>query len=138
MADLEAGIVGVLEGSAGVTALVGSRIYPLLVPQGFDNYPAVTYQVISEQRTPELTKQNGLMRARVQVTCWARTYSAAKGLKEAVRNAIDGESGTFPSGVFIEDSQDTVEESVGARPARLYAKRIDAMVWVTETDPTFA
>lgn len=138
MADLEANIVTLLSGSSGVSAIVSTNIFPALVPQGFDNYPALTYQVISEQRTPTLEKQNGLMQARVQINCWARTYAGAKALKEAVRNAIDGESATFPDGVFIEDGQDSVEESPDARPARLYAKRIDAMVWVKETDPTFA
>lgn len=142
MSDLEAGFVSLLTASTGVTTLIGSgsaaRLYPLLVPQGFDNYPAITYQVISENREPQLDKQNGLMQARIQINCWARSYSGAKALKEAVRNAIDGSDSQFPSGVFIENGIDGVEESEGSRPGRLFVKRMDAMVWVTEDDPTFA
>lgn len=142
MADLEATFVDMLEASAGITAIVGSgvdaRIYPLLVPEDFSNYPAITFQVVSETREPELTKQNGLMRARVQTNCWARSYAEAKTLKEAVRNAIDGGTAFFTNGVFIDDGQDSVEPSPDARPARLYCKRVDVLVWVTETDPTFA
>ena len=142
MAYLEQDLEDLLSGSAGITAIVGSgasaRIYPMLVPQGFDNYPAITYQVISEERDPELTQQNGLYRARVQITCWARTYAGARSLKEAVRNRIDGSGTTFPRGVFIENSMDTIEESEGARPGRLYGKRLDAMIWCLEDDPTFA
>lgn len=145
MADLTDDLVTLLQGSAGITAIVGSgtaaRIYPLLVPEsepGEDIYPAISYQVISESRQPTLSKQNGLMQARVQINCWGRTYAGASALKEAVRNAIDGENTVFPAGCFIEDGQDTVEPSPDARPGRLYAKRIDAMIWVYETDPTFA
>lgn len=142
MATVDQDFVDLLEASTGVTALVGSgaaaRIYPMLVPQGSDNYPAITYQVVSENRDPELTQQNGLYQARLQINCWATTYAGARTLKEAVRNAIDGSSSTFPNGVFIENSIDTVEESEGSRPGRLYAKRLDALVWVKEDYPTFA
>ena len=142
MADLEDDVVDLLEASAGVTALVGTgaaaRIFPLLVPEGFTNYPAITFQVVSESRQPMLSRQNGLMQARVQINCWARTYAGAKSLKEAVRNAIDGEQTVFPSGCFIEDGLDSVEPSPDAKPGRLYGKRIDAMIWVAEADPTFA
>ena len=141
MADLEDGIQDLLVGSAGITAIVGTGddadIYPMLVPEGFTNYPAVTFQVISETRDPELTKQHGLTQARVQINCWARTYGGAKALKEAVRNAIDGESTTFPQGCFIEGGSDAVEPSPDARSARLFNKSVDAMVWVVETDPTY-
>ena len=142
MATIDQDLVDLLEASAGVTAIVGSgtaaRIFPMLVPQGFENYPAITYQVISENREPELTKQNGLHQVRVQVNCWALTYAGARALKEAVRNCIDGSSSTFGNGVFIENSIDSVEESEGARPGRLYAKRLDVLVWVKEDYPTFA
>jgi hypothetical protein len=140
MATVDQDIVDLLEASAGVTAIVGSgasaRIYPLIVKQG-DNYPAITYQIISETREPELTQQNGFIQVRVQLTCWAETYAGARTLKEAVRNCIDGSSSTFPSGVFIENSIDSVEESEGSRPG-LYAKRLDALVWFTEDYPTHA
>lgn len=142
MATIDQDLVDLLEASAGVTAIVGSganaRIFPLLVDQGTDNYPAITYQVISENREPELTQQNGLHQVRVQINCWARTYAGARALKEAVRNAIDGSTSTFPNGAFIENSIDSVEESEGARPGRLYAKRLDVLVWVKEDYPTFA
>jgi hypothetical protein len=142
MATIDQDLVDLLEASAGVTAIVGSgsaaRIYPLLVPQGFENYPAITYQVISENREPELTQQNGLFQARVQLNCWARTYAGARALKEAVRNCIDGSSSTFTSGAFLENGIDSVEESEGSRPGRLFAKRLDVLVWVKEDYPTFA
>ena len=46
---IEAGLYAHLVGSAGVTALVATRVYPLLVPQDA-TLPAIAYQRISGPR----------------------------------------------------------------------------------------
>jgi len=45
---IEAGIYSRLSGSTAVTALVGTRVYPQVVPQGA-SYPNVRFAVISDE-----------------------------------------------------------------------------------------
>lgn len=90
---MEEGLYSLLTGDAGVSALVSTRVYPLAVPQQVD-LPAVAYQRISGPRLLAHDGPTGLAEARVQVTCHAATYIAAKGLADAVRAAVDGYAGT--------------------------------------------
>lgn len=70
---------------SGVSALIGTRCYPLMLPQR-PTLPAMTYQVISRvQRESEPCVQQ----IRVQVDSWAATYAGAQALAAAVRAAYD-------------------------------------------------
>lgn len=91
---LEEGLVAYLAANEGVAALVGTRIYPLVVPQDAA-LPALAYQRISSPREHVHTGASGLVRARIQVTNVGGTYSAAKALAETVRVAMDGYSGAM-------------------------------------------
>ena len=71
---------------AGVSALVGSRVYPLYLPQD-PTLPAVTYQQISRVRRSE---RSTVSRVRVQFDCWAQTYREARQLADTLRPALDG------------------------------------------------
>lgn len=74
-----------LFGNSGVTNLVGTRIYPLLLPQ-FPIYEAISYQRISN------TEQNGstaLRETRYQINCWGETYAETQGLAAAVKVALE-------------------------------------------------
>lgn len=76
---------GRLTTASGVSALVDTRVYPLLLPQT-PTYPALTYQRISN------TAQNGstaLRQSRWQVNCWAETYVGAEALAAAVKAALE-------------------------------------------------
>lgn len=89
---IEAGIFAHLIGNAGVVALVGTRIYPLLVPQDAE-MPALAYQRISGPRDHAHDGASGLALARIQLTFVAASYDGAKSLAAAVRAAMDGFSG---------------------------------------------
>lgn len=74
-----------LVGTSGVTALVGTRVYPVTLPQT-PVLPAISYQRVSN------TEQNGtstLRTTRYQVDCWAVSYSAVQGLAAAVKTALE-------------------------------------------------
>ncbi len=70
---------------SGTTALIGTRCYPLLLPQR-PTMPAVVYQRVSssgqigttDRRTP-----------RFQLSCWASTYAGAAALAVQVRSALE-------------------------------------------------
>jgi len=85
MATLSGLLKNALSSSAGVTAIVGTRIYPLELPQT-PTYEAITYQRVSN------TAQQGstaLRQSRYQINCWAAKYSEAQELAVAVKTALE-------------------------------------------------
>ena len=82
----------VLIADGTVSGLIGTRVYPLKMPQPA-TMPSVVYMRISGPRDVSLDGASGSGRARLRYNCWAETYSGAKTLLEAVRAALDGISG---------------------------------------------
>jgi hypothetical protein len=80
----EAELYTALTGATGVTDLVSTRIYPNRVPLGTD-YPAIGYSTITGAKIAS----NNCKETRVQVDCFAETYSATKSVKDAVLAVID-------------------------------------------------
>lgn len=74
-----------LAGDSSVTALVGTRVYPLILPQT-PTYPAITYQRISSTGTNGNT---ALRASRYQVNCWATTHAGAQALAGAVKTLFE-------------------------------------------------
>lgn len=78
-----------LSGFAGLSALVGNRIYPKNLPQDAVR-PAIVYQLIA-QETPQPQQVVGatdLIRARYQFDCWADTFRAARNVRDQLRLAL--------------------------------------------------
>ena len=79
-------LFSLLSQAAPVAALVGTRIYPLRIPQEQPR-PAITYQLIS--RVPEGSALCELDDdARVQVSLFADTYGEIEALSQAVRAVL--------------------------------------------------
>lgn len=102
MAVVEQAITAILEGSTSVTSLAGTRIYPVEMPQD-PKLPAITYDLISGVREHAMTADPGTVHARVQVTAWAQTYTAASALSEGVRAATQRYSSTGIGGVLVHE-----------------------------------
>lgn len=94
--SLEAGLVSHLMADSDVTDVIGTRLYPLRVPQDVA-LPASAYQVISDSEEHSHDGPSGLVSARLQFTHHGATYEAAKEAAAAVRESIDGFSGTMGS-----------------------------------------
>lgn len=75
---------------SGVTAIVGSRTYPMLLPQN-PTYPAITYGRISNTGTNGST---ALKETRYQIDCWAATYAGTQTLAAAVKAALEEHTDT--------------------------------------------
>ena len=98
MGNLEAGLVHKLKNTAAVSALVGTRIYPLRLPQTV-TFPAVVYQRVSTVYIHTHGAAGVMPQARMQITCWADTIEGARALGVVVRQALDGVHGvTWGSG----------------------------------------
>lgn len=72
---------------AGVEAIVGTRVDWGMRNQA-DPLPAVTLQIISDDRPQHLKGFQPLRMTRVQATCWADEFADAKALAEALIAAL--------------------------------------------------
>ncbi len=79
---------------AAVAALVGARMHARMLPQT-PTLPAIVYFRVDTRRLHDMDGPDGLPRPRMQVTSWATTPAAAYELAAAVRERLDGYSGTW-------------------------------------------
>lgn len=86
--SLESGLYSALAADATVSSLVGTRIYPEIMPQDV-TYPAISYQRISTVRLNMLSGVDDFTQVRIQIDCWDDNYSDVKTLALAVRDALD-------------------------------------------------
>jgi hypothetical protein len=106
---MEEAFRAILLASSGVTALApASRINWGAHPQGAA-LPGVVLNTISDAQGYNLQGPDGHFEGRVQVDCYAPTYSKAKQLSRAVRAVLDGHRGGGFQGVFLAGSRDTRE-----------------------------
>ncbi|MDB6061564.1 MAG: hypothetical protein JWM78_1667 [Verrucomicrobiaceae bacterium] len=87
----EKAIIAIMRANAAVTDLVGSGIYPVLIPENAV-YPCITVERISGQRIVAplfAVADPGAVDVRLQVTAWGRTYESVKTVSEAVRVAVE-------------------------------------------------
>jgi len=135
--SLDAALQAILTGDAGVAALVGTRVYAVTAPQG-DTLPDITYQRIASEPVHARTEP-GLIRAEVQVDCWAATLAAAAGVRDAVVAALSRYSGTAGSTVIQDallmndwEGHDTESVPVGATDTGVYRRTLEFAVWYEE------
>ena len=92
---------------AGLSALIGTRAYPLHLPQK-PTLPAVTYHRVSAIRVSAMGADTGLVRPRFQIDVWAEEYitqgatTGAREVAEQVRAALQRWSTS--SGTIVQDS----------------------------------
>ena len=129
---MEEAIINRLLATAGVTALVGTRVYPGVRTQGAA-LPALVFNRISGVRDYTMIEASGQVESRVQIDAWAASYAAAKTLARAVRASLSGIAGTYSGvevqGVFLDGERDSFE---GEAPDRLYRVSMDFNVWAVE------
>lgn len=135
MPELGSAIQSVLAADSDVAALVSSRIYPLRRPQNV-KYPAITFQIVSEESTQHMTGLSGFADAFVEVACWALTPLAADQLAEKVRLALSRYSGTIASTVIRQVLPETgttdFDEPDDGSDSPVYWHERDYRVWYRE------
>ncbi len=123
MATLEEALFSYLTSAPRETAaLVGTRVYPLLIPQE-QQMPAIAYQRVGTQ--PKLAHDGpmGWARAVIQFTCQAGTFAGVKAITLALRNDLAGyrgQMGTDPVDVHFcnqvnENDQDELFDAAVSR-----------------------
>lgn len=118
---------GILVNAAPVAAIVGTRVYPLVLPQGIAD-PAITYQYITGQSVITTDGPVGLFVGTVQIGCWAPTYLAADALYETVRAFLTSYADNTSQGIFIDPRPDFYDNV-----AKLFRRTADFSIWHKET-----
>jgi len=105
-----------LSGTAGVSALVATRIRPVKLPHGY-TLPAIVYTRITSPRIYHLGGASGRTRTRFQIDSWATTEAAASNVADAVRAALSGFNGTLTTlkaVIHLEREQDQYDADAEA------------------------
>ena len=130
---IEEALVTYLTGYAGLTALIGTRVHPLRLPET-PTYGAVTYQRISAPRIQSHTGSSALAFPRFQFDCYATTYLGAKRVAEQLRLALDGFKGTMggATGVAVGSSLSQSDRDFYDPATRTWRVSIDFIIGHTE------
>lgn len=100
---LENDLFDFLTSDSQVFGKVGSRIYPIRLPEQFD-VPACTYLLT---QTDSLTRGHGeswsLQRPNIQIDSWGHTFKEAVEVDAVILKALDGYKGSWTT-VGIESS----------------------------------
>jgi hypothetical protein len=128
---MEEALIARLLGIAAVSGMVGTRVYPGSRPQG-SALPAVVLNRISGGPLYADDGEVGLEQARIQIDCWAATYSAAKKLARAVTASLSAFEGTVGETTFqlIElDIEQDLREGGGDAADYPFRTSLDFLVW---------
>jgi hypothetical protein len=96
---MEEAVIARLLADSGVAAIVGTRVFPGSRPQG-SALPAAVLNRISGGPLYADDGEVGLEQGRIQVDCWAETYTAAKTLARAVTAALSAFDSTVGTTTF--------------------------------------
>ena len=83
-----------------ITDIVGSRIYPMILPQDTE-YPALTYFQVSNPVQHEVD----IAYPRFQISNWAETYAEVKALLNAGKEVLQRYKGMMGGGSGIKVTQ---------------------------------
>ena len=99
-------IYSILTNDPDVAFMVGTRIYPERIPLEAV-YPAISFQLISDNPQQTKTGRSNFYNARVQINCFAvdataySGYERAKSLADVVKTALDRITPAVHAGVNV-------------------------------------
>jgi hypothetical protein len=100
--SIGAGIYALLKADDGVAAVVGGRIFPVLLPENA-TLPAMTYQIIGGTSDPTF-ETSGPQRVRIQFDVFAAKYIDADSGREAIRKVLNGFVGSLADGTYLQNA----------------------------------
>ncbi len=113
----------------GLTALVGSRIFPVYLPKGA-TLPALTYNKISSPRVRSHSGPSHLAHPRIQINIWANTFTELESVAAQLVAALEAYKGLMGSDQtvsFVETELDDFDEE-----AEIHRRIMDVLIWHTE------
>lgn len=138
MFDIRQGLRAYLLGDSGIAALVGVRVYPVILKQGVTD-PSIVYSRISGIGDHHMQGASGLARPRIQIDCYSLSADTATTLANLVKERIDGFRGSMPwgenspeeaivvQGIFFDGERDTYDAAT-----KLHGLSRDYFIWFNE------
>jgi hypothetical protein len=100
---IEAGVVALLAANEGVSALVAAgNIFPLVLPPGFTDFPAITYMIMPDKAVILLDGSLGEQHTRIRVKCHGLEYGDAANVRAAAHAALDTFAGPLSDGTVVQ------------------------------------
>lgn len=93
MKSPEAVLRSALVASNAVSALIGSRVYPVIAP-ATASLPFVTWRRVAIRRQQTLGGPSGMPVTSVEYSIFGTTYEQAREVADAMRSVLDGYGGT--------------------------------------------
>lgn len=126
---------------ASITTLLGTRIFPNKIPQKNSSWPCVVYQIISQNPGHVLSGCAEYAETRIQFDVYSDTALVRDSLTEALRNVLQGFSGTMGSStvssVVYKNSIDLYEPPADSSDVGLYRNTADYWFRHNHAAPTF-
>jgi hypothetical protein len=142
---LAADLYAHIQAQTGITNLIGTRFYPVVLPQSVKDKPCAVYRRLprSEQRYELITKSSGVVNAYYGITAYATTYEAVQNVAEAFRNELEGYGPGTWNGTRSVINVKQIDESDDFAPATdtglvndLFAVLMVYEIMYTESEPT--
>lgn len=140
--SVESAIYSHLSGVVAVTALVSTRIYPNVAPQGV-TLPYIVQQRVSRRGFPNLAGSSGMVRQRHQLDCFATTQASIDTIVTALRTALDGWRNTAMGteslnvlSITLEDARDSYQAPSDGSDIGVHRASLDFIVLYGETIPS--
>ena len=123
--SVETELYTLLTSESDITDLVGTAIYPYVIPQDV-SLPAIVYQQIAGVPGYTADGQDNLTPYELQVTCWDNSYSDVRELATKTKAALTAYSGGNIDVIYITGEGD-IPSLEGDRTR--FGKRIDIRIW---------
>lgn len=120
---IEAGLTALLSENAPLQALIGSCLYPVMLPEN-TAYPCVSYQGVSASSEYSLSGTSERWK-RLQFDVWGQTYSSVKAVVSALDDVLDGFSGPLSDGTVIVGAFRGVELDLSEPYSRTYRTMVE-------------
>lgn len=128
--DIREAVYKELKGTSAVTALVGTRIYPVVIPERA-TLPAVSINVISTGQTHTMGSDSGPYNPLVQISVYGATpddsYAVTTVIKTALKDfsgTLGGDGGLTVQRAFLDDEGDLYDQQLNR--AGIY---LDFTIW---------
>lgn len=136
MSTLEQILFSQLGSHAGLSDLVGARIYPDVAPRGVAK-PYVVWQEISGMPMVDTDGSGGLTYYRVQISAWALSAASARAVMTQVLDAMNSAAGASPRTYRSLVVEPGVRSAGFEFDTKLHGKQCDFSVKFTpSTDPS--
>lgn len=134
--SIEAVLRSLMVGDATLSALVGTRVYPAVLPQGVA-YPAIRYSQVSGGDDYDMDGPDDLKRKSYQFSCVALKRSDTILVADKLQTLLSGYSGVSDgisiSAVFLQNEIDGEDTQPGNNEQTRYLKHLDFEVWYKTT-----